>query len=350
MSQTLMLKDFFMQFSIKQGFSTVLIALLSFFLYDPLAANAEELVVYSARKENLIEPLFDAYTRETGVKITFITAPGKLLLNRLEKEGEKTPADLLIMVDAGSLWRASRRGMLQPLDSAVLKSNIPEHLRDPGNQWYGLSLRARIIVYSNERVTPEELSTYEALGNPVWKGRLLLRTSKSVYSQSLVAMLHGTHGREETEAIVRSWVTNLGREPFETDSEVMEAIIAGQGDVGIVNSYYFGRLLKENPDIKLSLFWPNQDTTGVFVDVAGAGITRHTKNPQTAQKFLEWLSSKRAQYLFANANMEYPVNKAANPHPYLLSWGDFKVSNQNLAITGQLQESTLSLIEKANYR
>ena len=338
-----------MKLCLKQGFCILIITLLSILLFDPLAVSAEELVVYSARKENLIKPLFDAYTRETGVKITSVTAPGKLLLNRLEKEGEKTRADLLIMVDAGSLWHASRKGLLQPLDSALLKSNIPEHLRDPGNQWYGLSLRARIIVYSKERVTPEELSTYEALGSSAWKGRLLLRTSKSVYSQSLVAMLHGTHGRVKTEAIVRSWVTNLGREPFATDREVMEAIIAGQGDVGIVNSYYFGRLLKENPEIRLSLFWPNQDTTGVFVDVAGAGITRHTKNQQTALKFLEWLSSKRAQYLFANANMEYPVNKAANPHPYLLSWGDFKVSNQNLAITGQLQESTQRLIEKANY-
>ena len=175
---------------------------------------AEELVIYSARNEQLIKPLFDAYTSETGTKITFITDKAGPLLQRLKSEGKNTRADLLITVDAGNLWHAAREGVLQTVDSATLQENIPPHLRDPGNQWFGLSLRARTIVYSTERVNPEELSTYEALGEPQWKDRLLLRTSKKVYNQSLIAMLIAEHGEAEAEKIVLSWVNNLATKLF----------------------------------------------------------------------------------------------------------------------------------------
>ncbi|MDP2154494.1 MAG: extracellular solute-binding protein, partial [Sulfuricella sp.] len=203
---------------------------------------ADEVVVYSARNEQLIKPMFDAYTKETGVRIKFVTDKEGALLQRLKAEGENTPADMLITVDAGNLWEAAREGSLKPVQSKVLASNIPAHLRDPGNQWFGLSVRARTIFFNNQKVKPAELSTYEDLGSPKWKGRLCLRTSKKVYNQSLVAMMIAEHGEAKTEQIVRSWVANLAAAPASNDNAVMEAIAAGQGDVGIVNTYYFGRL------------------------------------------------------------------------------------------------------------
>jgi len=330
-----------------QYFLAVLV--LAVLLVGPSLAFADELVVYSARKEHLIKPLFDEYTKETGTKISFITDKAGPLLQRLEAEGKNTRADLLVTVDAGNLWHAAREGVLQPVESEVLKSNIPANLRDPGNQWFGLSLRARTIVYSTERVRPEELSTYEDLGDPKWKGRLVLRTSKKVYNQSLVAMLIAEHGEAEAEKIVKSWVGNLATEPFSNDTNTMQAILAGQGDVGVVNTYYFGRLLKKDPDLKLALFWPNQETSGVHVNISGAGVTRYAKNRDAAVKFLEWLSSAKAQNMFADANMEYPVNQEVKTHPYVATWGEFKANERNLALAGQLQEAAIKLMDRAGY-
>jgi iron(III) transport system substrate-binding protein len=315
-------------------------------------AFAEELVVYSARNEHLIQPLFDAYTRETGIAIKYVTDKEGPLLQRLKSEGQNTPADLLITVDAGNLWHAADEGLLQPVDSQVLQENVPANLRDKQNRWFGLSLRARTIVYSTERVKPEQLSTYAALGDEAWRGRLLLRTSKKVYNQSLVAMMIAEYGEEQAEQIVRSWVANLATAPFSNDTQAMEAIVAGQGDVAIVNTYYFGRLLRKEPDLKLALFWPNQDQagSGVHVNVSGAGVTKHAKHPQAAVKFLEWLSSEQAQNLFADANLEYPVNPKVAPNAEVAAWGTFVPSPFNLTRAGELQERAIRLMDRAGYR
>jgi len=315
-------------------------------------AIAEEIVVYSARNEHLIQPLFDAYTKETGVAIKFVTDKEGPLMQRLKSEGANTPADLLITVDAGNLWYAASEGLLLAVNSKVLASNIPAHLRDKENRWFGLSLRARTIVYSTERVKPETLSTYAALGDADWKERLILRTSKKVYNQSLVAMLIAEFGEERTEQIVRSWVANLAAEPSSNDTQVMEAIAAGQGDVGVVNTYYFGRLLQKNPDLKLALFWPNQNLTGsgVHVNVSGAGVTKHAKHPEAAVKFLEWLSSEKAQNLFADANLEYPVNPKVAANPEVAAWGKFTASPFNLTQAGELQEAAIRLMDRSGYR
>jgi len=253
-------------------------------------------------------------------------------------------------VDAGNLWHAANVDVLQKVDSQVLAANVPANLRDPDNRWFGLSLRARTIVYSTERVKPEQLNSYAALGEPQWKDRLLLRTSKKVYNQSLVAMLIAEYGEAKTEQIVSSWVGNLAAPPFANDTKLMEAILAGQGDVGVVNTYYFGRLLKKNPELKLALYWPNQNSTGVHVNVSGAGVTKYAKNPQGAVKFLEWLSSEQAQNLFADANMEYPVNPRVEAHEYVKSWGSFKANDMNLAKAGELQSDAIKLMDRAGYR
>lgn len=331
-----------------QKFTIGLLAMLVFFS-NPVQA-ADEVVVYSARKEHLIKPLFDAYTAETGVKIIYVTDKAGSLLQRLKAEGKNSRADILLTVDAGNLWHAAEEGVLRSVDSKVLMENIPAHLRDPENRWFGLSKRARTIVYSPERVKPEELSSYQGLALEQWKGRLLLRTSKKVYNQSLVAMLIAKYGATETENIVQGWVKNLAAQPFSSDTKLMEGILAGQGDVGIVNTYYYGRLLKKNPDLKLALFWADQGSDGVHVNVSGGGVTTHAKNPQAAQRLLEWLSSAEAQNLFADTNMEYPVNPKVKPAPEVAAWGAFMASSMNLAKAGELQGEAIRLMDRAGYR
>lgn len=313
-------------------------------------ALCEELVVYSARKEHLIRPLFEAYTKETGVKINYITDKAAVLVQRIKAEGQTTPADLLITVDAGNLWHAAREGILQSVPSKILVDNIPSHLRDPQNRWFGLSVRARTIVYNTQKVAPGELSTYENLAAPGWEGRLSLRTSKKVYNQSLVAMLMSEHGEAKTEEIISGWVKNLAAPPFSSDTKVLEAIAAGQGDVGIVNTYYFGRLLKKKPNLPLAIFWPNQNANGVHVNVSGGGVVAHSKHKEAAIQLLEWLSSEQAQNLYADVNLEYPANPGVNPDPSVAAWGAFKQNPINLDNAGKLQARAIQLMDRAGYR
>ncbi len=308
-----------------------------------------EVIVYSARNEQLIKPIFDLYTRQTGVPIRFVTDKAEPLMQRLAAEGANTPADILLTVDAGNLWHAAELGLLQPVQSAVIDNNVPAHLRDPEGLWAGYSVRARTIVYSTERVAVDELGSYAELGSETWRGRLCLRTAKKVYNQSLVAMLIAENGEAEAEAIVRHWVANLATEVFANDTQVMEAIAAGQCDVGIVNSYYFGRLLRDRPDLPLALYWPDGAAGGVHVNVAGAGLVRHARHSAAAVAFLEWLSSAEAQGLFASVNLEYPANPAVAPDPIVAEWGSFEASRMNLAQAGQLQAAAVRLMDRAGY-
>lgn len=318
----------------------------------PTPAATAEVVVYSTRNEQLIKPVFDAYTQQTGVKVTFVTDKEGPLLERLKQEGQNTQADVLLTVDAGSLWQAAQQGVLQPVESAVLQKNVAEHLRDPGKRWFGLSARARSIFYNPNLVKPEELSTYQALADDKWAGKLCLRTSKKVYNQSLVAMMIAANGEAATEAMVRGWVENLAVAPFADDTKLLEAIAAGECAVGIANTYYFGRLLKVKPDIAVKVFWPNQGEgqDGVHVNVSGAGVTTHAKHRDEAVKLIEWLSSTQAQNLFADANMEYPVNWDVKPAPIVSSWGDFKPSMTNISKAGELQAQAVQLMDRAGYQ
>jgi iron(III) transport system substrate-binding protein len=311
---------------------------------------ADDLVVYSARNEQLIKPLFDLYQKETGTNIQFITDKEGPLMQRLKAEGANSPADILLTVDAGNLWQATEMGLLKPVSSKVLEKNVPKHLRDPGNRWFGLSVRARTIVYNTQKVQANELSTYEDLATAKWKGRLCLRTSKKVYNQSLVAMMIAQHGEAETEKIVRGWVGNLATDVFADDTKMMEAIAAGQCDVGIANTYYFGRLVEKKPDLPLKLFWPNQKTEGVHVNVSGAGVTTNSRHEAAAIRFIEWLSSDKAQNLFADVNLEYPVNPAIKPDAIVAAWGTFKQNPINVAKAGELQTSAVKLMDRAGYK
>jgi iron(III) transport system substrate-binding protein len=317
------------------------------------AVQAAEVVVYSARNEQLIKPLFDAYSKETGVVVKFVTDKEGPLMARLKAEGRNTPADLFMTVDAGNLWQAAEEGLLKAVDSKTLKANIPAHLRDPGNEWFGLSVRARTLVYNPNRVKPGELTSYEDLAGAKWKGRLCLRTSKKVYNQSLVATLIGEYGEDKTEAMVKGWVGNLATDPFADDTKAMEAVAAGLCDVTVVNTYYYGRLMEKKPNLPLAIFWPNQalkGNTGVHVNVSGAGVTRYAKNAAEAVKLLEWLSSDKAQNLYADVNLEYPANAKVKPDPVVAAWGGFKPNLINVAEAGKLQAKAVMLMDRAGYK
>ena len=318
------------------------------------AVQAEEVVVYSARNEQLIKPLFDAYTRETGVQVKFITDKEGPLMARLKAEGRNTPADLFLTVDAGNLWQAAQEDLLKPVNSKTLNANIPEHLRDPGNEWFGLSVRARTLVYNPNKVKPGELTTYEDLANPRWKGRLCLRTSKKVYNQSLVAMMMTEHGEEKAEQIVKGWVANLATDPFPDDTKAMEAVAAGLCDVTVVNTYYFGRLMEKKPNLPLAIFWPNQTlknkAAGVHVNVSGAGVAKYSRNEAGAVKLLEWLSSEKAQNLYADVNLEYPANPKVKADPVVNAWGGFKPNLINVAQAGALQAKAVMLMDRVGYK
>ena len=311
---------------------------------------AAQVVIYSARKEHLLKPLLDVYQQKTGVETRYLTDKAGPLLARLKAEGVATAADMLITVDAGNLWHAAKQKTLAAVDSPILNRNIPKKLRDPNHHWFGLSVRARTIVYSTERLKSADLSTYENLADQAWKGRLCLRTSKKVYNQSLVAMMIARHGEAATEKIVRGWVANLASPVFSNDTKLMEAIAVGRCDVGIVNTYYFGRLQKKKPNVPLALFWPNQQGSGTHINISGAGITQHAKHPKEALKLLEWFSTEEAQRLFADLNMEYPANAAIKPHATVAGWGTFKGEDLNVSLAGKFQADTVRLMDRAGYK
>lgn len=312
-------------------------------------AQAKELVVYSSRQDHLIKPVFEMYTEKTGVKINFITDREAPLMARLRAEGANTPADMFMTVDAGNLWQAEEQGLFQPVQSEVIEGNIPQHLRSSNNMWTGLSLRARTIAYSTERVKPEELSTYEALADEQWKGRVCLRTSKKVYNQSLVATMLESIGEEKTTEVIQGWLANLATPVFADDTALLQAIDAGQCDVGIVNSYYFGRLQNAQPDVKVKLFWPNQEDRGVHVNISGAGVTRHAKHPEEATRLLEWMTTEEAQRIFADVNMEFPANQALEPSAEVAAWGGFKADNVNIEVAGRRQPEAIMLMDRLGW-
>ncbi|MEX1664601.1 extracellular solute-binding protein [Zhongshania arctica] len=322
---------------------------------EPPEAKSPELVIYSSRIEQLIKPIFDDFTKETGIVIRYVTDEAGPLLARLKAEGENSPADMLITVDAGNLWHAAEMGVLQPIHSEVLAQNIPPALRDEQGRWYGVSIRARTIVYATDRVSPDDLAGYEDLASPEWSGRLCLRTSKKVYNQSLVASMIVALGAEKAEQVVNGWVSNLAVAPFANDNKVVEAIDAGQCDVGLVNTYYLARMLIDKPDLPIGLFWANQSGQGaagrgVHVNISGAGITKASKHKENAQRLLEWLSGPAAQYDFANLNQEYPVNDKTAAAELIEQWGSFRGDTMPLSEVGRLQGDAIRLMDRAGYR
>jgi iron(III) transport system substrate-binding protein len=313
------------------------------------AAEAAEVMVYSARAHYGQEPAMDAFTRKTGIQVKSFGGEAGALFERLKAEGDRTQADVLISVDAGNLWNAAGAGLLGKMDSPEAQANIPAHLRDPENRWVALTVRARTIMYNTKKVKPEELSTYEALGDPKWKGRLCLRPSTHIYNQSLIATMIKRYGEAKTESIVRGWVANA---PIliNGDTKVLEAVAAGQCDVALTNTYYLGRILAKDASFPVAPFWANQQTTGTHVNISGAGITAHAKNRANAIKLIEFLTSPEAQQMFADANFEYPANPQAAVNPVIAKWGKFKQDDTNVAAAGEFQAAAVKLADRAGYK
>jgi iron(III) transport system substrate-binding protein len=309
------------------------------------APAAEEVVLYTARHYGQ-EKAFDAFTQKTGIQIKTLNGDAGQLFERLKAEGDRSPADVLITVDAGNLWNAARAGLLAPVTSAELTKNIPAHLRDPENRWFGLTMRARTIMYNTKKVNPADLSTYEALGDPRWKGRLCLRSSGYIYNQSLLATMIKRHGEPRTEQIVKGWVAN---QPtiISGDTKILEAIASGQCDVGLTNSYYLARMLAKDPSFPVAPFWANQATTGTHVNVSGGGVTAHAKNRAAAVKLLEFLSTLEAQQMFADTAMEFPANPKAELNPIVRAWGPFKQDDIGVASAGEFQAAATRLADRA---
>lgn len=314
------------------------------------AEGGQTVTIYSSRNEQLIKPLLDKYTEKTGVKIELVTDKTGPLMARLQAEGKNTPADMLLTVDAGNLWQAAEQGLLQPVSSTILETNVPAKYRDPKGQWTGLSLRARTIFYDPSKVDAAQLSTYADLADPKWKGKLCLRSSKAVYNQSLVASMMENLGEEKTEQIIRGWVANLATDVFSDDTSMLEAIAAGQCEVGIANSYYYGRLLDEKPNFPVKIFWANQDSTGTHVNISGAGVIANSDNPDGALKLMEWLSSDEAQGLYASSDKEYPVKVGIDESELLRSWGPFKQDSISVQKFGELQTQAIQMMDKAGYK
>jgi iron(III) transport system substrate-binding protein len=325
-------------------------------LLAPPALASEEVNIYSARKEDLIKPLLDDFSKQTGVTVNLVTGKEEALLQRLQSEGANTPADLLLTSDAGRLAAAQQAGVLQTVKSAALAAQIPASYRDPEGYWYGLSVRARPIVYAKDRIKSAELSTYEDLAAPKWKGKICVRSSDSVYNQSLVAGLISHHGEAKTEAWAKGLVANFARPPKGGDRDQIKAVAAGECDLTLVNTYYLGGMVnaqdaaEKQAAAQVAVFWPNQKTTGVHVNISGAGVTAHAPHRDNAIKLLEFLASDPAQRWYADVNAEYPVNPAIAPSVTLKAWGEFKADTVNVAKLGELNAAAVRVMDRAGWK
>ncbi len=310
--------------------------------------DGDALRIYSGRHYG-IEAAFEQFEEETGINVEFLTGNDAELRERIAAEGAETEADAYITVDAGNLAAAAEQGLFQPISSPVLDEAIPSELRDPDGLWYGLTIRARTIVYSTERMTSDDVpTTYEELADPAWKGRLCMRVSTNVYQQSLVASLIATHGEEEALRIVTGWADNA--EIVSNDILILDSIADGVCDVALVNHYYLGRKLEEDPNFPVGLLWANQDDRGVHVNTSGGGVTTYSKHPAEAQQFLEWLATD-GQSVLVDANHEYPANPTATPEPLISEeFGtDFLRDPLDASVFGALNPDAIRLMDEAGY-
>ena len=324
--------------------------LLSLFIIFSCAKDSSELTVYTSRQPQLIEPIVEQFTNETGIKVNLLSGNAQELMERIDIEGEDSPADIFMTVDAGVLWQAAERDILAKIDSEILNENIPAHLRDSKNEWFGLSKRARTIVFSSDQFKDNDFSTYEDLADPKWKGKLCLRTSKKVYNRSLIASMIDVYGFDKSKEVVSGWVSNLATEVFSNDTNALKAVSSGQCGVTIVNTYYLARLLDDPEYNNLSLFWANQSDRGVHVNISGAGVVKTSKNKKNAVLFLEYLSSNRAQDFYASANKEYPVLIGAKIDESIENWGSFREHTINVSKLGSLQKEAVFLAQEVGYK
>lgn len=320
-------------------------------------ADSEKIVnVYSERHYDVDQIIYNQFEAETGIKVNIIQSSGDDLITRMKNEGQDTAADMLIVADAGRLERAKAEGLLQTFSTNTLNNNIPSNLRDEEDYWYGLTKRARVIVYSLDRVNPAILSTYEDLATNKWQGKLVLRSSTSLYNQSFMSAYYAINGEAKSRELIAGFVKNLAQDPKGNDRDQVKFIAQGIGDVTIMNTYYLGRMLtstdsaEKEAAAKVGVFFPNQATSGTHVNVSGAGISKYAKHKNNAILLIEYLSSVKAQGEFANVNYEYPVNPKVEANDLLKSWGSFKAQDVNLSVLGKYNTQATLLMNEGGWK
>ena len=323
---------------------------------NEIAQESKELNVYTHRHYEADQDLFKRFEEQTGIKVNVINASADELIQKMSMEGAQSPADVLITVDAGRLTRAKEQGLLQPIQSEILNNTIPAHLKDEDDHWFGITKRARIIAYSLDRVKPEELSTYEDLASDKWKNKLLIRSSGNIYNQSLLASIVVNKGEEEARKWSEGIVRNMARSPKGSDRDQVKAVVAGEGDLAIVNSYYIGQMLNSSdPEEvatarKIGVFFPNQNDRGTHMNVSGAGVAKHAPNKANAIKFIEYLVSEEAQRIFSHSNYEYPVLSSVEPVGLLQEWGEFKEDGIELSSLGENNKKAVLIFDEAGWK
>ena len=317
--------------------------------------SAEEVVnVYSARHYDTDEAMYERFTEETGIEVNLIEGGSDALIERIKSEDRFSPADMLITVDAGRLWRADQEGVFQSVDSDVLNSRIPGYLRHPDGHWFGLSKRARVIAYNSSLELPESFADYEDLANEFFKGKVCMRSSSNIYNLSLMASVIDAHGVDIAENWARSVVANFARRPQSNDTGQLRAVASGECEITVANTYYLGRLVSSNKlkdketMAKLKIIFPNQDNRGTHINISGAGITRYAPNKENAIRFLEYLTGKFAQKLFAEGNNEYPV-VGATTGP-VAAFGNFKSDSLDVSILGENQAEAVRIFDRAGWK
>jgi iron(III) transport system substrate-binding protein len=319
-------------------------------------ALAEEVNVYSSRHYDTDVAMYERFTAETGIEVNLIEGDADQLIERVRAEGPNSPADVLITVDAGRLWRAEEAGILQSATSAVLEERIPASLRHPENKWFGLSKRLRGVVYARDRIDPTEIAAYEDLADPRWHGRICIRSSTNVYNQSLVASMIEADGVEATEAWAQGLVDNLARPPQGGDTDQIKAVAAGECDVAVVNHYYLVRLIESEAEEdravaeQVGILFPNQDGRGAHANVSGAGVVATAPNRDNAVRFLEYLTTPEAQAYFAQGNYEFPVVEGVKLDPVLEQWGAIKTDDVNAARYGENNAEAVKLMDRAGWQ
>jgi iron(III) transport system substrate-binding protein len=337
------------------------IALPLALLLSAVAASAwaqdKVLNLYSSRHYQTDEALYANFTRQTGIRINRIEAGEDALIERVRNEGARSPADVLVTVDAGRLWRAEQLGFFQPVKSALLEARIPASLREPGGLWFGFSTRARLIAYNKARVKPAEVADYEALAEPRWKGRVCMRSSTNVYNLSLMGALIDHLGEAKAEQWAQGVKANFARDPKGGDTDQLKSVAAGECDVTVTNQYYYARLARsakaDEREIagKVGVVFPNQSSWGAHVNVSGAGVMKHAPNRDAAVKFLEYLASDEAQRYFADGNNEWPVVAGVRPdNPVLKAFGDFRQDAINVSVLGRNQPAAQKIFDRVGWK
>lgn len=322
----------------------------------PENTSSDIVNVYTHRHYKADDQLFKKFTEETGIKVNIVNASADELIQRLETEGAQSQADLLITVDAGRLYRAQSKELLQPIQSEILDQNIAPHFREASGLWYGMTYRARIIAYAKDRVNPADIQNYEDLADPKWKGKILVRSSENIYNQSLLASLILADGESRAKDWAKGVVANMARTPKGSDRDQVKAVAAGEGDLAIVNTYYIGLMLNdENPEERkagesVGIIFPNQNNRGTHINISGMGVTKYAPNKENAIKLMEFLSEKEAQQMLADLNFEYPINPNAKQADTTTSWGEFKADEVQLFELGKLNSESVKILDEAGWK